>query len=250
MNKLNVYINYMDRNRTYKKYKIKYTLAAGSTTEYQEVLATVQQDGLKLRDVDPKYKQDKDIVMAAVKQNGLALQYAKKFNDDADVVRAAVDQNDKALEYAFYGFWGFNILGKHRNGSDVDDNGYDKNGYDDQGFNRGGKYIYTGTEFDYYGFKRNGEHRNRTKFDENGFDKNGIHERGGRYSEGYNRDGFNKSGYHKVTGTLVDSQGFDKDGYNKKTGEFKNGIGNYPLDDEGDTDDEFDYDDYLERDDM
>jgi histidinol phosphatase-like PHP family hydrolase len=44
---------------------------------------------------------DKEVVLAAVKQNGLALEYAsKELQNDREVVLAAVKQDGRALEYA------------------------------------------------------------------------------------------------------------------------------------------------------
>jgi len=108
----------MDRNRTYKKYKINYTLAAGSTKEeaeekytkqaetteaeetpeFKAALASVQKDGFKLRDVIPEYKQDKRIVMAAIKQNVGAIIHAHEdLQRDTEIMLEVKKLDD--LEY-------------------------------------------------------------------------------------------------------------------------------------------------------
>ena len=77
------------------------------------VLAAVTQNGLTLYHAREELKDiylgshfmlasgDKEVVLAAVKQNGLALEYAsKELQNDRDVVLAAVRQDGRALEYA------------------------------------------------------------------------------------------------------------------------------------------------------
>lgn len=59
-------------------------------------LLAVQKDGLALEHV---YKTDA-IVLEAVKQNGLALQFAGEYQDNEWVVRHAIQQNTAAFEYA------------------------------------------------------------------------------------------------------------------------------------------------------
>ena len=59
----------------------------------------VNQNGLALRFVKPEWK-TLELVLAAVKKNGLALQYAPDhMKNDMDVVLAAVNQTDHALKY-------------------------------------------------------------------------------------------------------------------------------------------------------
>ena len=54
-----------------------------------------------LADADEKLKADKEVVLAAVKQNGLALEYAdKKLKADKEVVLVAVKQDADALRFA------------------------------------------------------------------------------------------------------------------------------------------------------
>ena len=58
-------------------------------------------DYFTLADADEKLKADKEVVLAAVKQNGLALEYAdKKLKADKEVVLAAVKQDADALRFA------------------------------------------------------------------------------------------------------------------------------------------------------
>jgi len=69
------------------------------------VLDALKANGLALRYVlqefDKKYKNDKEVMLVAVRQNGLALRSApKKFQGDRDVILAAVEQNPDALKYA------------------------------------------------------------------------------------------------------------------------------------------------------
>ena len=64
-------------------------------------MAAVAQNGLALEDVSPDLKGDKSVVMAAVAQNGLALEHASDdLKADKSVVMAAVAQNGLALDHA------------------------------------------------------------------------------------------------------------------------------------------------------
>ena len=64
------------------------------------VLAAVQQDGYALGVVSEKFKNDKEIVLAAVQNHGLALLFAsKELKGNRDVVLAAVRQHGFALYY-------------------------------------------------------------------------------------------------------------------------------------------------------
>jgi len=54
------------------------------------ILAAVQQNGRALQFADDSFKRDRDVVLAAVQQNGRALQFAdESFKRDRDVVLAA-----------------------------------------------------------------------------------------------------------------------------------------------------------------
>ena len=67
----------------------------------EEVLAAVKQDGYALDDADESLKKDKEIVLAAIKENGRALEYAdESFKKDKEIVMAAVKQDGYALKYA------------------------------------------------------------------------------------------------------------------------------------------------------
>lgn len=65
------------------------------------MLSAVTQSGLALQYADDDLKKDKDVVLAAVTQDGSALQYADdSHKKDKDVALAAVTQNGSALQYA------------------------------------------------------------------------------------------------------------------------------------------------------
>jgi len=60
-----------------------------------EVLAAVKEDGNALEYADESLKKDKEIVMAAVKQDGWALEYAdESLKKDKEIVMAAVTQDE------------------------------------------------------------------------------------------------------------------------------------------------------------
>jgi len=60
----------------------------------------INYNGMVLVFATPEVQRNKEIVMKAVKQNGLAIQYAEELQDDNDVVQAAVKQYGFALAYA------------------------------------------------------------------------------------------------------------------------------------------------------
>lgn len=65
------------------------------------VLAAVAKDGLALLYACPQLKGDSEIVLTAVANNGLALQFAEKpLRADRGIVLAAVSDNGSALEHA------------------------------------------------------------------------------------------------------------------------------------------------------
>ena len=65
------------------------------------VLAAVKQDGSVLEFADDIFKKDKEIVLAAVKQDGGALQYADDiFKKDKEIVLEAVKASGYTLQYA------------------------------------------------------------------------------------------------------------------------------------------------------
>ena len=82
-----------------------------------EACATIAQDGAAYHHVCRDLKNDKDIVLAAVRLDGELLEHVPSFRlrDDADIVAAAVAQNGYALEHASAGVvrsgWRSNNLG-------------------------------------------------------------------------------------------------------------------------------------------
>ena len=65
------------------------------------VLAAVRQDGWALQHASESLKDDEEIVLAAVRQNGYVLQCASEsLKDDGEIVLAAVRQNGYAFKYA------------------------------------------------------------------------------------------------------------------------------------------------------
>ena len=65
------------------------------------ILAAVKQNGYALQYADEKLKANKEVILAAVKQDGNTLQYAdKKLKANKEVVLAAVKQSGGALQYA------------------------------------------------------------------------------------------------------------------------------------------------------
>ncbi len=68
------------------------------------VLAAVSQNGLALQYASEELQGDRNIVLAAVSQDGLALLFAsEELQGDRNIVLAAVNQNGIALEYAKFG---------------------------------------------------------------------------------------------------------------------------------------------------
>ena len=84
-----------------KQTHIVHTIRPRLRTDKEIVLAAVQQDGHALQSASPTLKNDKEIVMAAVQQNGEALQYASPtLKNDKEMVLAAVKQDGVAFQYA------------------------------------------------------------------------------------------------------------------------------------------------------
>ena len=72
------------------------------------VLKAVKFHGLALQHASERLRNDKQVVMKAVKQNGLALQYASEdLKLDYDVVLRAVNQNGIAIRFAAPDFQAF-----------------------------------------------------------------------------------------------------------------------------------------------
>jgi hypothetical protein len=64
------------------------------------MLNIVQQDGVALRSAHYQIKTNEDVVLAAVQQNGRALEHAISFQNEKRIVLVAVQQNGLALQYA------------------------------------------------------------------------------------------------------------------------------------------------------
>jgi hypothetical protein len=64
------------------------------------VLAAVSNEGMALQFASRQLQNDKEVVLAAVHQNGLSLRYADDFCEDKEVVLAAVHQNGLAIKWA------------------------------------------------------------------------------------------------------------------------------------------------------
>ena len=66
----------------------------------RSVLASVKETGMDLQFFG-KFKDDKPLVIWAVKQNGLSLKYASdRLQDDEKVVKEAAKQNSESLQYS------------------------------------------------------------------------------------------------------------------------------------------------------
>jgi len=66
-----------------------------------EVIEQVEVNGFQIQNHDKKWRADKDIVLAAVRNNGRALYYASDdLKDDQNVVLAAVSNDGRALDFA------------------------------------------------------------------------------------------------------------------------------------------------------
>jgi len=83
-----------------------YGIPADSTlclTSWKSILEEVKRDGLALVDMDVFVRDNKDIVLVAVEQNGETLKYASTaLRRDPEVVLRAVRQDPTALLYALY----------------------------------------------------------------------------------------------------------------------------------------------------
>ena len=73
----------------------------GNLYDIDDVLAAVRQNGLALKYASANLQGNYDHVLAAVRQNGLALKYASaNLQGNQDIVLAAVQKNGLALEFA------------------------------------------------------------------------------------------------------------------------------------------------------
>lgn len=66
----------------------------------KHMIIYVSCNGLNLEHIDKKFKQDFDIVLLAVKNNGMALQYAPFFHNDKIIVKEAIKNNKQAIHFA------------------------------------------------------------------------------------------------------------------------------------------------------
>uniref|UniRef100_A0A7S3Q607 DUF4116 domain-containing protein n=2 Tax=Chaetoceros debilis TaxID=122233 RepID=A0A7S3Q607_9STRA len=81
--------------------KILYDLPKKLKADKDVVMAAVTQDGGALEYATEKLKGDREVVLAAVTQNGRALKYAaEELKGDREFMLAAVTQDVRALEYA------------------------------------------------------------------------------------------------------------------------------------------------------
>lgn len=79
----------------YRKYPKNYD-------NFRKVLAAVKQDGLYLQYASERLKKNKEIVLAAVRENGNALQYASySMTDDEVVVYEAITNTKHRVNLAF-----------------------------------------------------------------------------------------------------------------------------------------------------
>lgn len=94
-NELNVLAHVINRERKL------WDLRADFRRNPDIVLAAVKQNGIALRVADPLLQKDRDIVLAAVKRNGYALEFADgSLKEDRDIVLAAVKESGESLQFA------------------------------------------------------------------------------------------------------------------------------------------------------
>jgi hypothetical protein len=77
------------------------TLSEPQKNDKSIVISAVRANGLALEHVSPLLKTDRDVVIEAVRSNGLALQYANEtFTKDVNIVHVAVHNEGNSLQYA------------------------------------------------------------------------------------------------------------------------------------------------------
>jgi len=81
--------------KTKRHIRRKKTKKGGSKESDIEI---VKKNGLALQTVE--HKEDRDVVLTAVKQNGMALDFAGPWKDDEEIVSSAVEKNGMALQFA------------------------------------------------------------------------------------------------------------------------------------------------------
>ena len=75
-----------------------YDFANRKYNDKNQMLAAVQENGFALEHASEELKNDKDVVLAAVQQTGFALMYAgAELQEDKDIALTAVKQNGRAL---------------------------------------------------------------------------------------------------------------------------------------------------------
>lgn len=65
-----------------------------------EIATIAVTNGLSVLSLDEKFHNNRDLILLSVKKEGLFLKYYKEFQDDEEIVLEAVRQNPLALEYA------------------------------------------------------------------------------------------------------------------------------------------------------
>lgn len=71
-----------------------------NTMTKEEILLEVSNNGENLQFLNSQWRKDKEIILAAVKQNGLSLYYADYHQNDDEVVRAAIEQEPESIQFA------------------------------------------------------------------------------------------------------------------------------------------------------
>ena len=71
---------------------------------YAFALCAVQHNGLLLKNVPKQFKENKQLVLEAIKQNSNALKYANYFINDYEIVSFAIDRDINAMQYASRNF--------------------------------------------------------------------------------------------------------------------------------------------------
>ncbi|ELL0227409.1 DUF4116 domain-containing protein [Salmonella enterica] len=89
----------LDKVATY--YKVLAHASNNLKNDYDIALSAVNQNGTAIKLISDELKKNREIIMAAVKTSGMALRFAdEKFKDDKGVVLSAVHQSGEALKFA------------------------------------------------------------------------------------------------------------------------------------------------------
>ncbi|EFC37342.1 predicted protein [Naegleria gruberi] len=98
---LKVSTKFKDTNYCEKPFTLVNTPISANKKDRHIVLLAVEQNGLSLEFSDDIFKRDREIVMKAVQKNGLALEFADEtLKKDREIVLTAINENEKAFEYA------------------------------------------------------------------------------------------------------------------------------------------------------